>query len=117
MSVKFKALQMMFEVQKIIPTYIYMVGIWLYIYITKTSFLMLKPFIFTPFTSIGHILLIQKPIPMIFVTLDAPRKGLQIFFNVQTLLTNVEKIIKLYLQRFFTYLWVLTILKLQHVLI
>jgi hypothetical protein len=60
---------MIFEVKNIIT----------YIYITKTKFLMLKPYIFTPFTSISHILLIQKPIPMIFVTLDAPRKGLQIF--------------------------------------
>jgi hypothetical protein len=41
---------------------------------------------------------------MIFVTLDAPRKGLQNPFNVQGSLTNVKKVIKLYLQRFFTYL-------------
>jgi hypothetical protein len=35
---------------------------------------------------------------MIHVTLDAPRKGLQNPLNVQKLLTNVDKIIKLYLQ-------------------
>ncbi len=40
---------------------------------------------------------------MIFVILDAPRKGLQIFFNVQRLSTNMEKVIKLYLERFFPY--------------
>jgi len=41
---------------------------------------------------------------MDFVTLDAPRKGLQNPFNAQRPLTNVEKVIKFYLQRFFTYL-------------
>jgi hypothetical protein len=76
---------------------------------------MLKPYNFTSFTSISHVLLILKPISMIFVTLDAPRKGLQNLFNVQRLLTNVEKVIKLYLQRFFTCL--LTMLKLQYVLL
>jgi hypothetical protein len=49
-----------------------------------------------------HTLLIFKPISVIFVTLDAPRKGLQNLLNVQRLLTNVEKEIKFYLQRFFT---------------
>ncbi len=39
------------------------------------------------------------------MTLDAQKKGLQTLFNVQRLLTNVEKIIKLQLQRFFTYLF------------
>jgi hypothetical protein len=39
---------------------------------------------------------------MIFVTLDASRKRLQNLFNVQKQLTNVEKVIKIYLQRFFT---------------
>jgi hypothetical protein len=52
---------------------------------------------------------------MIFVTLDAPRKGLQKLFNVQRLLTNVNKIIKLYLQMF-SHTCLLTILKLQYVL-
>ncbi len=65
---------------------------------------MLKPYIFTS-TSTSHILLILKPIPMIFVTLDASKKGLQNLFNVQRLLTNVEKFIKLYLQIFFTSLF------------
>jgi len=41
---------------------------------------------------------------MIFVILDAPRKGLQNLFNVQKLLTNVKKITKFHLQRFFTHL-------------
>jgi hypothetical protein len=66
---------------------------------------MFKPYISTSFTSIRHILLILKLIPVIFVTLDAPRKGLKNLFNVQRVLTNVEKVIKLYLQRFFTYLF------------
>jgi hypothetical protein len=56
---------------------------------------MFKPYIFTSFTSIRHILLNFKLIPMIFVTLDASRKGQQNHFNVQRVLTNVEKIIKL----------------------
>jgi hypothetical protein len=63
---------------------------------------MLKAYIFTSFTSIRHILLILKPIPMIFVTSDASKKGLQNLFNVQRLLTNAEKVIKFNLQRFFT---------------
>jgi hypothetical protein len=71
----------------------------------KFDFLMLKPYIFTSFTSISHILFILKTISVIFVTLNAPRKGLQNLVNVQRLLTNVEKVIKLYLQRFFTYLF------------
>jgi hypothetical protein len=41
---------------------------------------------------------------MIFVILDARRKGLQNLFNVQKLSTNVKEIIKFYLQRLFTYL-------------
>jgi hypothetical protein len=41
---------------------------------------------------------------MTFVTLDGLKMGLQNPLNVQRLLTNVEKIIKCYLQRFFTYL-------------
>jgi hypothetical protein len=41
---------------------------------------------------------------MIFMTLDVPKKGLQTDFNVKRLLINVEKVIKFYLQRFFTYL-------------
>jgi hypothetical protein len=39
------------------------------------------------------------------MTLDAPRKRLQNLLNVQKLLINVEKITKLYVQRFFTYLF------------
>jgi hypothetical protein len=54
-----------------------------------------KLYIFTPFTSISHILLISKLTPMIFVKLDVPRKGLQNSFNVQKPLTNVEKVIKI----------------------
>jgi hypothetical protein len=65
---------------------------------------MFKPYIFTLCTSISHNLIILKPIPVIFVRLDAPRKELQILFNIQRLLTNVKKIIKLYLQMLFTYL-------------
>jgi hypothetical protein len=62
---------------------------------------MLKCYIFTSFTSISHILLIFKITLVIFVTLDASWKGLK-NFNGQKLLTNVEKIIKLHLQRLFT---------------
>jgi hypothetical protein len=42
---------------------------------------------------------------MILGTLDAPSKGLQNRFSVQRVFINVEKVIKLYLQRFFTYLF------------
>jgi hypothetical protein len=45
-----------------------------------------------------------KLILVIFETLNVPKKGIQNPFNVQRLLTNVKKIITLYLQRFFTYL-------------
>ncbi len=62
---------------------------------------MFKPYIFTSIST-SHILLTFKPILVIFVTLDASRKGLQNLFSVQKLLTNAEKVIKLYLQRFFT---------------
>jgi len=56
---------------------------------------MLKPYIFTSFTSIRHILFNFKLIVVIFVTLDTSRKGQQNYFSVQRVLTNVEKIIKL----------------------
>jgi hypothetical protein len=39
---------------------------------------------------------------MIFVALDACRKGLQNLLNVQILLTNAEKVIKLCVQIVFT---------------
>jgi len=38
---------------------------------------------------------IEKSISVIFVILDAPRKGLQNLFNIQRLLINAKKIIKL----------------------
>ncbi len=92
--------------EKTLDQHIY-IYIYIYIYIfqalkPKLVFLCLNLTFFTSFTSMRHTLLIFKPISVIFVTLDAPRKGLQNLLNVQRLLTNVEKEIKFYLQRFFT---------------
>ncbi len=74
------------------PTYIYLK--------TKIDFFVLKPYILTSFTSISHILLILKIIPVIFVTLYASKKGLKNLFNGQRLLIDAEKVIKR--RRFFT---------------
>jgi hypothetical protein len=41
------------------------------------------------------------------MTLNATKKGLQNIFNVERPWTNVEKTIKLYLERFFTYMFTL----------
>jgi hypothetical protein len=60
-------------------------------------------------------MLILQPILVIFVTLDAPRKGLQNPFNVQRPLTNVNKVIKFYLQRF-SHTCLFTIIKLEYYL-
>jgi len=100
MGVKFEALKVMFEMQKIR-------AVCIYLFIFNLSLFVFQPYILTPFISISHILLIFKPIPMIFVRLHASRKGLQNLFIVQRPSTNVEKVIKLYLQRFFTYLFTL----------
>jgi hypothetical protein len=98
MGVKFQALQMIFEVVKTLNQCIYLLSLK-----TKTGFLMFKPYIFTLFTSISHILLIFRSSDD-FCDITCAKKGLKNIFNVQGLLTNVEKIIKLYLQRFFTFL-------------
>jgi hypothetical protein len=45
---------------------------------------------------------------MIFMTLNVPKKGLQNLFNVERPWTSMEKVIKLYYQRFFIYLSTLT---------
>ncbi len=52
---------------------------------------------------------------MIFVTLDALKKGLQNLFNGQRVSTNVEKVIN-FIYEGFSHTYLLTILKLEYVL-
>jgi hypothetical protein len=64
-----------------------------------------------------HTLLIFKPILVIFVTLDAPRKGLQNIFKCSKAIDQCGENYKILFTKVFSHTCPLTIIKLQYVLL